>query len=216
MNVSSPTNLASVFSGAYWREAVRFFKNRRAVAVLGVLTALCCVLYAFSIEIPIFGTAQKISFAYLCAAVIGMVFGPVAAIPAGLIIDTLSFLLHPSGPYVPWFCLVWIMQMLIWSFFLYRRPITATRLFFAKALHTLLCNVLLNSILVYYTYSKRSVGLPVYVLSRIPKNVMLLPIEFLLLCLVLQALLPVLGRLGLVPPAQAACRPFKVHRRKKR
>ena len=131
-----------------WRQSARGFRNRRVLCVCGVLIALCCVLYAFSIELPLLGTTQKITFAYLAAALIGLVGGPAVAIPAALIIDTLSFLLHPTGPYIPWFCLVWVLQMLLWSAFLYRRPLGAGRLFLAKLAHTLLCNVLLNSILV--------------------------------------------------------------------
>ena len=100
-----------------------------------MLIALCCVLYAFSIELPLLGTTQKITFAYLAAALIGLVGGPAVAIPAALIIDTLSFLLHPTGPYIPWFCLVWVLQMLLWSAFLYRRPLGAGRLFLAKLAH---------------------------------------------------------------------------------
>ena len=195
-------------------QSAKSFRNRRILCVCGVLIALCCVLYAFSIEIPLFGTTQKISFAYLAAALIAMIGGPCIAVPAALIIDTLSFLLHPTGPYVPWFCLVWVLQMLLWSAFLYRRPLGGGRLFLAKLSHTLLCNVLLNSILVYYTYSARSVGLLVYLAARLPKNLILLPVEWLLLCLLLQGLLPFLARLSLCPPAMAQRLPL-AHRRAK-
>ena len=195
-----------------WRQSARGFRNRRVLCVCGVLIALCCVLYAFSIELPLLGTTQKITFAYLAAALIGLVGGPAVAIPAALIIDTLSFLLHPTGPYIPWFCLVWVLQMLLWSAFLYRRPLGAGRLFFAKLAHTLLCNVLLNSILVYYTYSARSVGLLVYLAARLPKNLILFPVEWLLLCFLLQGLLPFLAKLSLCPPAQVRRLPF-AHRK---
>lgn len=195
-----------------WRQSAKSFKNRRVLCVCGVLIALCCVLYAFSIELPLLGTTQKITFAYLATALIALVGGPAVAIPAALIIDTLSFLLHPSGPYIPWFCLVWVLQMLLWSVFLYRRPLGAGRLFFAKLAHTLLCNVLLNSILVYYTYSARSVGLLVYLAARLPKNLILFPVEWLLLCFLLQGLLPFLAKLSLCPPAQVRRLPF-AHRK---
>ena len=97
-----------------WRQSAKSFKNRRVLCVCGVLIALCCVLYAFSIELPLLGTTQKITFAYLAA--------------------------------------------------------------------------------------------------RLPKNLILFPVEWLLLCFLLQGLLPFLAKLSLCPPAQVRRLPF-AHRK---
>ena len=96
-------------------------RSIKCITVTGVLIALDLILKLISIKI----TADlKITFAYLCLATIGMLFGPTVAFLAGVITDVLGFLLNPDGGFSPLFTLVEAVGAMIYGIFLYNiKPI---------------------------------------------------------------------------------------------
>ena len=200
----------SPFSRKYWKDAALLVRSVRILTVSAALIALSAVLQAYvCIPIPVLGTEQKITATFLVMSVSAMMFGPLVAVPAGFILDTVAYLLRPDGAYMFWFAFVVVLKYLIYALFFFRQKITFFRVAAAHVLTTLLCNVLLNSTLIYLFFSNRSATFFLYVLARTPKNLILVIPELLLIWLFMKVICPVLGRMKLIPTEQGKVRIFR-------
>ena len=92
--------------------------NIRCLCVTGIFIAVSMLLESLTINTPYF----KISFAYLAAACIGMLFGPTVGFFAGLICDVVGFIANPAGaPFLPAYTLVQGLSGLIYGAVLYTK-----------------------------------------------------------------------------------------------
>lgn len=186
------------FSRAYWRTAARELKSTRMLSLAALVIALRVALK--SVVIPV-GESLYISVAFLPNALGSMVYGPVVALIGGAASDVLGALLFPKGPFFPPFTLVEMLGSLLFALFLYRAPLRFWRIALSKLSVNLFCNILLTPLFLAWMYGRAVV---LTSLPRIAKNVLLFPLEALLLTLFLGAMLPVLRRLSLTPNGQTA------------
>lgn len=134
------------------------------------------VLLGMVASIPI-GPNVRISFGYLSRAVVGMLFGPAAAIN-GALSDILGSIIHPIGPYFPGFTLTGFVGGLIYGYMLYERRPSLSRVLLAKLLIDVACNLLLNTLWLDLLYGKAFWAiLP----ARFFKNLLQYPVDVLLL-----------------------------------
>ena len=190
------------FSAAYWRDAAAEMGNIKMLVVSAFLVALRIALKPAAIPL---GPQLSIQTATLATALGAMIFGPVMAIPAAMISDTIGFLIWPTGDYFLPFMLTEIASTLIYALFLYRAKVTPTRVMLARFLICSLVNVVLQQFIYawYYTFmgnpdqAKESI-LGIMTLGRILKNLAMFPIETVVITLFLKVLIPVARRAGLV------------------
>ena len=113
--------------------------------------------------------------------------------------DTINFFIHPTGPYFPGYALTTMLGTMIYALFLYRAkftPVTlAVRVFLAK-LFTNILNVTLGALWSAILYSK---GYYYYMVKSFWKNLVMLPVQAVMLFFLIGALIPILGRIGLIP-----------------
>lgn len=184
------------FSKAYWKQAASEFKQTKTLIFAALMIALRVVLK--SLGIPI-GVDLKINIAFFINAYGAMVFGPVVAIVAAAISDTLGCLLFPTGVYFFPFIFIEIAGSLIFALFLYRAEITATRVILSRFCIDFFVNIVLNTP-VMWIYYKLVMGkyYAIFDLPRIVKNLAAFPIESFLLILFLRAVIPQTKKLGFV------------------
>lgn len=84
------------FSKAYWRDAAMELKDIRILVFAALMIALRVALKSLGIPIA---ADLKINIAFFINALGAMVFGPVVAILAAAVSDTLGCLLFPTGVY---------------------------------------------------------------------------------------------------------------------
>ena len=148
--------------------------------------ALTALLIAINIALDLLGLTIKlppnlrISFGFLCNASIGMLFGPVVGMMAGVCTDVLGYFAGnlTMGAYFPGYTLTAITAGLIWGLWLYPRKVTIWRALGAKACINLFCNIGLNTLWLTLTGGKAMGAL---LALRVPKNLRMLPIETVLL-----------------------------------
>lgn len=162
------------------------------MTVVAMLIALNLVLDKVAIQL----TPQlRIGIGFLTMAMTGLLVGPVMAVSAGFATDVLSFLATPRGAaYFPGYTVSAMVGGFIYGTVLYRKKPTLARAFLAKGLVNLVVNITLNTIWHSMFYGKAiSVMLP----ARITKNLMLWPLESLLLYAVAKTVCEVVRRSGL-------------------
>lgn len=176
-------------------------KKLTTITTVGIITAL-----GIALEYLVFNVSDtlQIKFSFLAVALIAMLYGPVASIISAGILDIVSGLLH--GGVWPELVLVKILAGLIFGICLYKAktPYTSSRnlgesfgVFFktkygylfmlraliSKLLVNVICNIFLTTLIMYYRLGGKSYI--VRLSTAIPKNLILLPIEVLLMLVIL-------------------------------
>ena len=187
---------SSPFSRAYWRDAAAELKDTRMLVFAALMIALRVAMKSLSIPIA---ADLRINTAFFINAFGAMIFGPVVAIVAAAISDTLGCILFPTGAYFFPFIFIEIAGSLIFALFLYRARVTATRVILSRFCIDFFVNIVLNTPIM-WVYYKMVLGksYTIFQLPRIIKNLALFPLESVLLTLFLAAMMPVGRRLGLL------------------
>ena len=186
------------FSKAYWRDAAAEMKSTKMLVLTALMIALRVALKPLAIPL---GPQLSIQTAMLATALGAMIFGPVMAIPAAIISDTVGFLLYPTGDYFLPFVLTEIASTMSYALLLYRAKVTPTRVMLSRFIICFFVNVVLQQFIYawWYVYvgnpeeAKESI-LGIMTLTRIFKNLAMFPIESVVLTLFLKFLLPVTQR----------------------
>ncbi len=188
------------FSKAYWKDAVNELKSTRMLVITALLVALRIALKPLAI--PIMGPQLSIQTAMLATALGAMIFGPVVAIPAAIISDTIGFIIWPTGDYFLPFVLTEIASTMIYSLFLYRSKVTPFRVMLSRFCICFFVNMILQQGIMAWQYVYQ--GMPekamdalmgITSVARVFKNLAFFPVESVVLTLFLKVLLPVTQRL---------------------
>ena len=185
------------FSRAYWRAATTELKDPHMWVLAALLIAVRIALK--SVRIPLMENLY-IGVGFLPNALGSMIYGPALALLAGFVSDTLGALLFPVGAYFPPFAVVEILGSLLFALFLYRAPVTIFRVAASKLSVNVLCNILLTPLLLAWMQGQAAI---LTSLPRIAKNLLLFPLESVLLVVLLNAMLSPLKRMELIPSQQA-------------
>lgn len=184
------------FSKAYWRDAAAELKDVHMLAIAALLIALRVALKG--VFIPIAPNLNINVAAPLINALGAMIFGPVVAIPAAFVSDTLGCILFPQGAYFLPCAFVEIAGSVLFALFFYRAKITVTRVILARFSMDLLVNICLNSGVMFWYY-KVLLGksYAAMVLPAAIKNLCMFPIEAFMLALFFSIFIPVTYRMKL-------------------
>lgn len=183
----------SIFTSEFWTASTAEFRNLKSLAFAGLTIALGTVL-SF-IYIPV-GVNLKISFAFLVLVFGSMIFGPTVGLAAGLAYDLIGYFLFPSGVFFPGYTLSTMLEFFVYGIFLYRNRITVLRISLMKVVVDLAIHVGLGSLWSEILYGK---GYYYFFARSIIKNIIMLPIEVIMIVALLQTFLPILVREGFVP-----------------
>nr|WP_297173043.1 folate family ECF transporter S component [uncultured Agathobaculum sp.] len=155
--------------------SLRELRSTRCLALTALLIAINIALSLLGLEIRL-PPDLKIGFSFLANAAIGMLFGPSVAMVAGVCTDLLGYIATGSsmGMYFPGFTITAITAGLFWGLWLYPRKSALWRAVGAKVCINLFCNIGLNTLWLTMTGGK---AMTVLLAARIPKNLLMLPIE---------------------------------------
>lgn len=185
------------FSRAYWRCALADSKKLRTLVFSALMVAVCVAL-SYLRSVPIVNNI-KITWGFLGRALCALVCGPVNAIAFGIVEDTVSYFINPDGGYIPYYVLTTVLGVMTYALVLYRAKVTVWRIALAKLL-TNLQNVFLGSLGTYLFFNSSTKGYWVIAGASAVKNAVMLPVQIVLLVILFGAIIPILIRLGLLPP----------------
>lgn len=195
------------FFAKFKRSALEL-KSVHCLCVTAILIALDLVLKSVTINVT---KDLKITFAFLALASIGMLFGPVVSLLAGVVTDIVGLLIAQQiGMFNPMFTLVEATGAMIYGIFLYGLRFTdrgasngkfaeksdikqILRIVFAKVTVVVVCNLILTPIALIVSNSMAA-GTFLYEPTlatyqvRLIKNAVQCPVD----CIVLIAVLPII------------------------
>lgn len=186
----------SPFSALYWKSAAGELKKVRMLVICAVLIAIRVALK--TVYIPV-GDNVSIYVGFLVNSVSGAVCGPILSLISGAVCDIIGFAVAPTGAFMPVFTLIEMSGAFFYSICLYSVKITPAKLILSKSLVNVFSNILFTSLAMNAYYGK---GVYFYMATRIAKNILMLPVEVMLLIVLFNALTPVLVRMKLIPAPQ--------------
>ncbi|HAL32075.1 MAG TPA: hypothetical protein DCP46_03855 [Lachnospiraceae bacterium] len=150
------------------------------LTVSAMLLALSVILGFF--KIPLTQTSE-IRLQFLPVAIEGALFGPLYGGILGGLSDILCFIVRPTGAFFPGFTVSAILQGVIYGVVL-RRSQTVPRIIAAQTIDCILVSLILNPIWLMLLYGNAFI--PIFV-GRLPKVLIMFPINVILLSLVIGA-----------------------------
>ena len=155
--------------------SLRELKSTRCLALTALLIAMNIALDLMGLELRL-PPDLKIGFGFLANAAVGMLFGPSVAMLAGVCTDLLGYFAggFTMGGYFPGFTLTAIVAGLFWGLWMYPRRVSLWRAIGAKVCINLFCNIGLNTLWLTLTGGK---AMSVLLVARVPKNLLMLPVE---------------------------------------
>lgn len=154
----------------------------RTVVMCGLLAAMAVILgYTTTINI---GPYIKIGFSGIPNRVVDFLFGPVVGGLFGGMLDILKFIIKPDGTFFPGFTFDAMLGGIIYGAFLYRKKVSIWRVAAACFMVKLVVNCGFNTLWISILYGK---GFLVLLPARVMKNLIMWPIDTVILCAVLMA-----------------------------
>lgn len=194
----STTLYSHPFSKAYWRDAVAEMKDIKMLVITALMIALRVALKPLAIPL---GPQMSIQTAMLATALGAMLFGPVVAVPAAIISDTIGFMIYPTGDYFLPFVLTEIASTLIYALCLYRAKPNAIRVVVARFFICFVVNLVLQQLIFSWQYTymgqpeeAKEAILGMMTVARLFKNLFFFPIESVVLTLFLSVMIPITTR----------------------
>ncbi len=181
----------SVFSSAYWQEAAQQFGNVRMLSLAAMFVALRVILKLLTVSVT---QSLHIEIDFLADALGSAIFGPLVGMVCGALTDTINAVCFPTGPYFFPFIAQEMLGSFLFGLFFWRRRLTVGRILAAKCADTVICNMILNSLLLMWLFGGNYAFMT---LPRLVKNIGFYPVECFCLTLVFSAVLPALSRLAL-------------------
>lgn len=181
----------------YWRGAAAQFSSVRMLAVCAMFIALRVAIG--SLFIPV-GENLRIYFTYAVTALGASIYGPLMALAEGFVSDILGFFIAPSGGFFPGYTLSAMLGSVTYALFFYQQRQSIWRIFFCRMTVNIVVNILIGSVWSAVLYGK---GYIYYVSKSIVKNIVLLPIEALVMYIVFRTVNPLLKRMKFIPAEQA-------------
>ena len=190
------------FQYEYWREAIGEFKKLKTLVIAALFAALGTAMAGLFIPLPVLG-GQRIYFSFLVYAVGGMLYGPIMGTAVCMVGDLMGVLLFPSGAFFPGYTLTAMVGGFLYGLFFYRARLSIMRIGLCKLSVNLIANVLLNSL---WSSILAGEGFWILAVARLPKNLLMLPIEIVLLSALMGMLVPILKKERLL-----AVSPYEKH-----
>lgn len=205
-NVENENNISNCFQRKYWNLAAKPLNKVKDITTIAMLFAL--MLVCKLIPIPSGFGNLGLSFTYLFFAIVAMIYGPIYGFVIGVFSDVIGFFVSGSSGI---FHLGYTMQAALTGF-IYGLCLFKTKIRFSNVLLCrLLINVLINAlygsflyVLVFYTDDSMTfqrffeLFKSYMLLLSLPKNIVYLLPQSILLYYVIKATTPVLNRFNLI------------------
>ncbi len=164
-------------------------KQVKKVTTIALLIAVEIILSRFlGISTPI----MKISLSFIPLSLTAMLYGPLYSAFAAAASDFIGALLFPVGMYFPGYTLTAFLTGMTYGVFLYKRKTKWACIITAAIAVNICWRLGLNSFWVYMTTGKAVIAI---MLPRIMKNMLMIPIETVVIKLLREKFLPFAERL---------------------
>ena len=192
--------MKKIFTKEYWKSSIAVFYNVKSICMMGIFIALMTAVGGIcSIASPkIFG--RSISLIFLFWPLLGILFGPLGASAVALIVDILMFFIFPTGyPFYLGYTLAEMLVAFVSGLMFYKSKISVLKLILFEGFLDIIVHVgiesfFMNDIMEWHLGK----AYEAYVTQGLIKNLILWPIEVIILIGLISSLLPAFHALKVI------------------
>lgn len=163
------------------KESTKELKKLSSLTGTALLMAIKAVIAQFTIAVS---NLLEIGFSGVVPGICGLYYGPVLSGLAGILADTIEYILRPSGPYFPGFALNEFVAGFVFGCFFYKQKnITWKRVLCAQFSVTFINNLILTPLWLSMLYGNTFYAIWT---GRLLVQIIRFPIDFALLYVVIQ------------------------------
>ncbi len=180
-----------------FKESLLVFKDVKSLVLMSALLGL--VLVCKFIPIPSGFGDLGLGFSYLFLSTACMIFGPMPSLLIGAISDILGYIIDANGDFFIGYTFQAMVACFTYALCFHKTYITFTRCLVARVIVNIICNVLIGSICRAIMFGLSYDAFMTYVLTiSLPKNIIYLLPQSLLLFFVLKAIANPLYHMNLI------------------
>ncbi len=185
------------FHKSFFKDSLKAFKDIKSLILIALL--LSFVMISKFIPIPSGFGELGIGFGFLFLGIACMLFGPYPSLLIGVLSDVIGYLIKPDGMFFIGYTIQSMVACFTYALCLHKTYVTFTRCFIARVIVNILCNVIIGSIswaiISNFNYDQTIT----YMLTiSLPKNLVYLLPQSLVLFIVLKAVLRPISSFNLV------------------
>jgi ECF transporter S component (folate family) len=181
----------------FFKDSTKAFKNVKSLVLLSLLLGM--VLICKFIPIPSGFGELGIGFSYLFLSTACLIFGPIPALFIGASSDILGYFIRPEGEFFIGYTIQAMVACFTYALCFHKTYITFTRCLIARVIVNFLCNVIIGSISRAIMLGLGYDAFMAYMLTiSLPKNIVYLLPQSLLLFFVLKAIANPLYHMNLI------------------
>ncbi len=173
------------------KASLKEFKNIRSLTTVSLLMAVSVILSAFTIQLTPY---LVITFSSVPCGMAGYLFGPFLTGAAAVIVDILKYIVRPLGPFFIGFTINELITGLIYGFCFYKKEVSIVRVIVARLLIVILINLFLTPLWLSMLYGEAFI---VLVSVRIVKNIVMFPVDCIILYSALKLSKEIYARLSI-------------------
>lgn len=188
----------SIFHKSYWKKSTQFMKKVKDLCMISILFSM--MLVCKMIPIPSGFGSLGLGFTYLFFSTISLIYGPLCGIFIGFCSDILGYVLFQGGSiFFFGYTISAMLTGFIYGVFFFKKKITFTNCLLARFFVNIVINVGLGSVWWGMVYNLEGEALRTYVmLTSLPKNILYLLPQSILLFIVFKMIAKPLARFGLI------------------
>lgn len=162
-------------------QSAKKLRDTRVICTCAIMVAMYVVLDLFQLQLA---PQIVISFSFIPIAIAGWLYGIVPAMLVGGASDILSFIIKPTGSFFPGFTVTAILTGAVFGLIMYTASGKSIwiKCAVSKLVVTIVLNIGLNTVWTSMLTGKAYLAL---LFGRIVKNLVMLPVEIVLLALVI-------------------------------
>ena len=189
---------SSIFHKGYWKKSTQFMKKVKDLCMISILFSM--MLVCKLIPIPSGFGSLGLGFTYLFFSVISLIYGPICGVFIGFCSDVLGFFLFQGGSiFFFGYTLSAMLTGFIYGIFFFKKKITFTNCLLARFFVNIVVNVGLGTVWWGIVYNLKGEALMTYtMLTALPKNIIYLLPQSILLFIVFKMIEKTLARFGLI------------------
>ena len=167
----------------YLKDPFVKLKNTKTLTTCSMLIALSVITSVITTFYP--DITLKFSISFIFTALIAAKYGPVVAATSAALTDIIQYLVKPIGAYIPFLTVTCALTGLIYGFFFYSNKTKLWRIIVSQSVICIFISTLLNSYILSFYVGKAFEAL---IVARVVKNIVMLPIEIIILFLLFTAM----------------------------
>lgn len=189
INYDNSEVFKTCFHKIYWLKSFNELKKIKNLVMISALIAL--MLLSKLITLPSGFGLLGLSFSYIFLGLGALLYGPIAGLLMGFLSDNLEFVLFPTGfPYFIGYSISSMLAGFICGILFYKTKLSFFKVFISRFLINILINAILGTIWygIVANYTNFNMYLDHFLIIALPKNLVYLIPQSILLFLIIKAL----------------------------